>query len=764
MNAVFLPSLTGRSRLAASCCIAAAIIFIATAGASGPWQDLGPAPITNGSYTGRVSAIAASPVDANNYYVAGADGGVWKTTNGGTTWLPLTDGLPTSAIGALALDPSDDEIIYAGSGEANFANHSRYGAGVFKSIDGGATWTQLAESTFAGRCFAKIVVSPSDPQTLLAATTIAGGFPALAAAKEHPQRNGPVGVFQSIDGGASWTQLLNGLPNLSATDVVFDPANGQIAYAGIGHIFGSPDNGVYKTIDGGASWSRLAGGLATTNLGRITIAVAPSNAQRLYVLIARNCDAAGNNASTLNAYRSDNGGTTWTPLPALGNIQASYGWYLSVVLVHPTLPDTVFMGGLDMTRSTNAGASWSFVTPPHVDLHALAWDASGRLLVGDDGGVHRSIDNGNSWSALNVGLGLIQLYAGLSSHPTDPLVFFGGFQDNGTNRRSTATRNWTNVVGGDGGWTQVDQVNPLRVFAEFQGSGNLFRSTNGGASFGSAASGINTGDRVCFLPPYVIDPTNSNRMLYATHRIYQSTNGGTSWSLLSADVTTGAGAMRSMAIARSNPSVVYIATNDGLVRRSDNGGATFTTLLTGNPGWPRVTRELTIDPDDAQTVYLAGAVFGVPHVRVSTDGGANWVTLDGDLPDVPVNVVEADARFTPMVLYAGSDVGVYRSFDAGGTWRRMSGGLPTAAVIDMQLDRARNRLVAATQGRGVWSAIGLVPGDLDLNGDVDLADLTLLLAGFGCNDGACEADINDDGVVDLVDLSLLLANFGFIGP
>ena len=189
------------------------------------WQELGPAPITNGDYTGRVSTVVCSPTNSSIYYVAGCDGGVWRTVDAGLSWTPLTDSMPTTAMGALALDPTNENIIYAGTGEANFANHSRYGLGLFKSIDGGNTWTHLAEDAFGGRCVSKIVVNPQNPQIVYASITRAGGFPAMAAAKSHPLANGPVGVFRSNDGGVNWTQLITGLPNLCATDLAIDPSN-----------------------------------------------------------------------------------------------------------------------------------------------------------------------------------------------------------------------------------------------------------------------------------------------------------------------------------------------------------------------------------------------------------------------------------------------------------------------------------------------------------------------------------------------------------
>lgn len=749
------------------CRRAAVLIALSAWGPAGllaqNWKDLGPAPIS-GIYTGRVSAIVCSPTDANRYLVAGADGGVWRTTDGGATWIPLTDDMPTSAMGALALDPTDENIIYAGTGEANFANHSRFGLGLFKSTDGGQTWVQLAEEVFGGRCFSSLLVDPSNPNVVYAAITRAGGFPEMAAAKGHPQREGPEGVFRSNDGGVTWVHLTNGLPALSATSLVMDPANPGVLYAGIGRIFGSADNGIYKTTNGGASWSKLGGGLPTSGVGRITVAVAPSNPQRLYALITRQADAFGGGASTLGGYRSDNGGTSWTQIN-VGNIQATYGWYLSVVSVSPSDPNTVFMGGLELVRSTNAGSSFSTVTPPHVDMHALAWDAAGRLVCGDDGGVHRTANLGGSWSSLNTGLGVVQFYAGLSTHPSDDTILFGGTQDNGSNRRNSDTRNWTQVFGGDGGWTQVDQANPLRVFVEYQGTGNLYRSTNGGTSFNYSGNGINAGDRNCFLPPYLIDPTNSNRMLYCTHRVYQSTNGGTSWSAISGDLTNGSPwAIRSIAMAPSDPNVVYVVTNDGNVQTSLDGGLTWTRVLQDVPGWPRVTRQIAVSRDDPLTVYLAVAYFGEQQVRRSRDGGQSWEPLDAGLPDIPVNTVAVDERAAPPVLYLGAEDGVYRSISGGGSWVRYGEGLPRTAVIDLRLEESRRRLIAATQGRGAWSIEINIPGDV--NGDcvIDQADLAGMLAAFGTTKGEPDyeprADFDGNGRVDQGDLATLLSLYG----
>jgi photosystem II stability/assembly factor-like uncharacterized protein len=562
----------------------------------------------------------------------------------------------------------------------------------------------------------------------------------------------------------TWTHLTNGLPSLSATDLAADPSDPDVLYAGIGRIFGHADNGIYKTTDGGASWVRLVGGgLPGATYGRISVAVAPSMPERVYTLITRPAGPMGSGAQTLGAYRSDDGGATWTDLSIGTSLQSSYGWYLSVISVSPTSPDTVFMGGLSLRRSTAGGSTWRTVTPPHVDMHALAWDAAGRLLCGDDGGVHRTTDLGSTWSALNDGLGIIQFYAGLSTHPTNEHFLLGGTQDNGSNRRTTDSLAWAQVFGGDGGWTQVDQASPNRMFVEYQGTGNLYRSTSGGGGFSWVGGGISGSDRNCFLPPYLIDPADSNRMLYATQRVYRSLSGGSSWSAISGDLTDGGGAIRTLAFAPSDPDVVYAATNDGNVLVSFDGGSTFDLIADDVPGWPRVTREIFVDPTHPLTMYLAVASFGETQIRRTRDAGESWEALDDALPDVPVNTVAADIRGMRPVIYAGADDGLYRSVNDGVTWERFGEGLPNAAVIDLLLDIERGRLIAGTQGRGAWSIdiVEPIAGDLDGDGDVDLLDLAILLADYECTGGACPGDIDGDGSTDLTDLAILLAAFGY---
>lgn len=682
--------------------VAAAALFLSLtpATAQGVWTELGPAPISSGPYTGRVAAVATSRTNQNRYYVGAADGGVWRTDDGGVTWLPLGDHLPVTAIGALALDPADDRVLFAGLGEANFANHSRYGLGVARTLDAGNSWEVFGEATFGGRCFARIRIDPSDTKVLYAAITGAGGFPALAAARNHPGARGALGIFKSVDRGVTWTQLTNGIPvNLDATDVLLDAQNPAVVYAAFGGIFGDARNGVYRSSDRGATFVKLGGGLPAASVGRITLAASPSSA-RIVASIARVSTADGGGASTLGAWRSDDGGTSWTSMSA-PSLHATYGWYLNTAVVHPTNPNVILLGGLSCVRTTGGGGGWSTVTPPHVDLHALEYDAAGRLVCGNDGGVHRSLNDGSSWQSLNTNLGLVQFYAGISVHPANPDLIYGGAQDNGSLRRTGGTA-FQSVLGGDGGCTGIDPTG-TRVFVEYQGTGALYRSVNNG-SFSLSSSGIS--GRNCFLPPYAIHPQDGLRMVYGTERVFSSTNGGSSWSAISPDLTGGgSAAIRGILFAPSDPQVIWASTNDGRIQMSPDGGANWFLRRTGVPGWPRTTWPFAIHPTKPAQVYLAVGAFGTDQVLHTSDAGANWLSLDGDLPDLPVHVIALDLQSAdPPILYAGTDRGVWRSDDHGKRWFQHGADLPHVPVIDLRIDGTLRRVIAATQGRGIWHA------------------------------------------------------------
>jgi photosystem II stability/assembly factor-like uncharacterized protein len=742
------------------------------------WHELGPAPIGAGPWTGRFTAMAASPTDRNVWFGAAASGGVWGTSNVGIDWAPLTDGLPTLSIGALAMDPNDETVIYAGTGEANYANHCLYGLGLYKSTDSGDTWTVLAADVFSGRTFSRLEVSHGDSQVIFAAIAHAGGFyPTRNAAKNHPGQDGPVGIFKSTDGGVTWTHLLNGLPNAPGSDLVIDPVDADVVYAAIGNVFGQPENGIYKTTDGGDSWTKLAGGLPSSGIGRISLAIAPTDRNRLYAIFVNDNDEFGNGASTRDVYRTDDGGGFWIATDS-GNFQATYGWFLSTATVHPEYPDICVVGGLNMLVTTNAGGTWSNRTPPHVDLHGFAWDALDRLLVATDGGVYLTTDLGHTWFARNNDIGAAQFYPGISLHPNRPEFLLGGLQDNGTVIRVTdANDDWTHPLGGDGGHTALHPDNPNVMFGEYQGTGNLFRSTNGGSSFSLMNSGINSGDRNCFLPPVVYHPTLLTRLLYGTHRVYQSTNNGSSWQAISGDLTGGnPAAIRCLAIAPSNANTVYAATNDGRVQVSQDGGFVFNLKAENIPGWPRTTREFGIDPGNDAVVFHVVSNFGVDQIRRSTDYGDTWTTVDGNLPDVPANTAAVMRVNDSLTVFVGVDNGVYMSHTAmtdNPRWRRLGDEFPNVVVNDLIVDRRFDRLVAGTLGRGAWQIDLPFFGDADTDKRVDIADFAAFQAcfsgssetpGFTEPSAACQQVFDHEFDTDVDEADYVAFFERFVGP
>jgi photosystem II stability/assembly factor-like uncharacterized protein len=748
------------------------------------WIEAGPAPITNGPYTGRCAAIVASPTDPNKYFVGAASGGVWRSTDGGTSWTPLTDDLPINQIGALAIDPANEDIIYAGSGEANFANHCYYGLGLYKSTDGGDTWEVLAADVFAGRTFSRIAVSQDDGNVLYASIMHAGGFPARNAAKGHPQMDGPVGVFRSTDGGATWTHLTDGLPAVSAGDVWIKPDDADVIFAAIGDIFAPPENGIYKSTDGGDTWVKLSGGLPTTDNGRISLAISPSVPDRMIAIVTNPTDQNGGGAFTKGVYFSDDAGATWR-LTNIGNFQASFGWYLSTAIFHPRNPNMWFVGGVSLHRTNNIGESYDPITPQHVDMHGLAYDAAERLVCGNDGGVHVSGNNGSSWVARNAGLGTIQFYPGLSVHPTNPNFMLGGTQDNGTNRRVFNGVGWSQRLGADGGFTALHPLTPTTMFAEIQGTINIYRSTNGGTDFFSSGTGISGGDRNAFFPPITYaDPLDTSILLLGTHRVYRSINGGSSWTAISGDLTGGPpAAINALSVDPTNPNVVYAATNDGRTLVSEDGGANWDLKLTDIPGPPRVTRVFGFDPLDG-TAYRAVWQFGVDQVLRTTDRGDTWESIDGNLPDVPVNTVAVYRDGDLKVVFAGTDRDVYVTCDDQ-NWTVYGSALPNSPVLDLIADPTHNRLVAGTLGRGAWyvslpdlatfcggclrEPAWVCDGDVDGDGQVNPVDSGLVQSAFcsgeDCTEEAlCQYDLDCDAQLNPVDAGIVQSLFATCEP
>ena len=666
---------------------------------SANWTLIGPQPTDAGSdyvTAGRVNAIAIDPRNSNTVYLGAAEGGVWKTTDGGVTWLPLTDAQVSLASGAIALDPKNPDIVYVGTGEENFAIDSYKGAGILKSTDGGATWTSLV-GPFLRDTISTISIAPDSSSILCASRQ---------------------GIWRSTDGAATWTQELNGI----ATSVVFDPANANNAYAAIGDPNGSSNNGVYQSTDGGVTWTRFtqgtaAGSLPSANFGRATIALAPSASSTLYVQIQNSSSAVF--GTLLGIYKSIDAGTTWTKLSI--PISTQWGnqlWYDNPILVSPTDPNVVVAGGLLVYRSLDGGVTWSEPSQLgpngsylHVDEHVFAFTPDGATLyIGGDGGIYRTADISAArvnWNQLNSTLAITQFYPGISISPSDPQVALAGAQDNGT-QRFGGNVSWNNVTCGDGGYTAIDPSEAGFAYASCQDISPHRTLDVSGSAWVPAAYGIAQSDPVQFIAPFVIDPSNPQTLYFGTYRLWQTQDSAGRWKLVSGDLTGGRkGTITTLAVAPTDPNTVYAGTTNGKVQvtadMQDGANAVFTDVSAGLPNLS--ITHIVVDPLDPATAYVTFSGFtGVGHIYKTTNRGANWADNSGNLPNIPVNDLVIDPDL-PLTLYAGTDAGVMVSTDGGATWSTLGNGLPNVVVTSVTLQRASRILRAGTHGRSVWDIL-----------------------------------------------------------
>lgn len=660
------------------------------------WTLIGPQPTNSGANasSGRVTALAVDPRNPDVAYAGAAAGGVWKTTNGGANWIPLTDDQPSLAIGSLALDPSNPDVVYVGTGEANQCGPCYYGAGVLKSTDAGATWTHLP-GPFLQQGVGSLAVHPTNGQILLAAIATA---------------NTPVtimsGIYRSTDGAATWRQVLSGT---RGNDVFFDAADPTVAYAS---VYGG---GVFRSTDTGATWTPINGtgenALPLQNAGRIGLAQAPSRPQTLFAAIA-DISTGSSSGALLGLFKTTDGGQNWSRLQT-PNFCGPQCWYNNVLSVSPTNPDIVYTGGVPLLRSLDGGNQWLTVGSVHVDQHALAWaQGSNRLYIGNDGGVYSAAD-GNAptlaVSNLNSTLAITQFYPSLAIHPSDVTQSIAGTQDNGTQRYSGSNA-WSTVTCGDGGWSIIDQTAPNNVYVTCQRI-DIRKSTNGGFNYTAGFTrGITATDPGQFIPPLVVDSTNSQRLYFGTVRLYQSNDAAGSWTPVSPNLalstTTG---LTTIAVAPSDPNTVYVGARSAAMHvtaNMDSGNPTWTRIDAGLPR--RLVSQIVVDPAAGATAYVSyqgfsGVIAGdTPgHIFRTNDRGGSWLDISGNLPNVPVNDLVLDPDL-PGTLYAATDVGVFRTTDEGLSWAPLGNSLPRVVVMTLRLHRPTRTLRAATHGRSVW--------------------------------------------------------------
>ena len=656
----------------------------ATTGSS-QWISLGPTVVNSpsrGLISGRTTSLAVDPTNPSAVYVAAAGGGVWKTTNRGILWVPLTDNLPSLASGAVAVDPFTGEVWY-GTGELDFCRDCYYGAGVYRSADGGANWSRVNPDSFLSSQTSVIVFDHQNQGTLFIGRSTA--------------------LWKSSDDGQTWQATLQGV----ITSFVLNPIDSTVAYAAIGDAFGSSANGVYKSTDGGQTWTRLAGGLPNqATMGRISLAIDPTTTSTVYALIARSSDYLLN-----GLYRSLDGGNTWSILGSLpGDIfledQFSNGYFNQVVKVDPKNSAVIYAGGTDLWKSSDSGSTWQNL---HISegQHDVVFDPSDpqTFYLVSDSGVWRSSDGGQSFVDLNNTLAITQ-FQNMGLHPANPNLAVGATQDNGTiiYRGGFA---WDQGRLGDSGIAFYDAANPQTVYA----SGHyfdLFRSDDGGKTWPLLKQGIDPTDRVQFYAPFLLSPRQPGVLYFGTQRLWVSSDRGDHWAAVSPDLTGGGSAtISALAIAPGSAQTLYAATSDGFVRVSGDGGRSWSPV---SPLPNRFVTSIAIHPQIPTRAFVGLSGFGTGHVFRTDDRGGSWHDISGNLPDIPVNAILIDA-LVPDTVYLGTDIGVF-VLEPDGSWSPLGQGIPNAIVLGLSQNPATGLLVAATHGRGVfgipWSAPALV--------------------------------------------------------
>ncbi|MEO7323459.1 MAG: hypothetical protein ABIW82_01375 [Dokdonella sp.] len=684
------------------------------------WVNLGPTradfefnggPIP-GIDSGRLRSIVIDPSHPEIIYVATAEGGVWKTLNGGNSWRPMTETLGNLSLGSLAMDPFDSQTLYLGLGDP----FDGFGIGFVKSTDGGETWSApitLMNGTSVATTTQQVLASPVTTGLIFAATN--------------------AGLFRSTNAGANWTAVdIPSSPDTPPQTVWSIEWTGGNNYA-MSIVNATTGNGeIYWSSDQGATWAQASG---IENVARITLAAAPGNRTVLYALAEDFSDEFA------DLFKSTDAGHSWTALgvssaplinpdsynQTLATLFTGQGWYDQLIMVSPTDPQTVYFGGsLLFAKTTDGGATFSQISSwlgsglpyLHADFHCGVFDAAGHLYVGNDGGIFRSTDGGQTWdSSLNVGI-IDHMAYSIGSSLSNPDAVIGGLQDTGTRVRSGATSTFNQAVGGDGVGSDINASNATLMLGSVQYT-QIYKSSDSGATFHLANSGIvsDPGVNSFFtkLVPWLGDATGNTMFTMTERKAYKTTNYATLWSALGvAGLPTTGFSLRNIGAAKSSSSQLGLVANGGRIFLSGNGGANWSLVSGVLPNNSSSLSSISFDAANPLTIYVSSVapVSTATHVWKSTDGGASWAAIDsaasGFPQGIPVNKITNDPNNT-ATLYAATYLGLYQSADAGATWTRSGYGLPLVDTTDVYVSPDSTIVRAAAFGRGFWELKQLPP-------------------------------------------------------
>jgi photosystem II stability/assembly factor-like uncharacterized protein len=721
--------------------LCAACLLLGFAALSFATQAQQPAPINDATFRalqfraigpaimgGRIDDFAVVESNPHIIYTATASGGLWKTINNGVTWEPIFDNQPVSSIGDVTVAPSNPDIVYVGTGEPNNRQSSSWGNGVYKSTDAGKTWTNVGLKD--SHHIARIAIDPKNPDIVY-----------VAAVGHLWGANKERGLFKTTDGGKTWTNTKFINEDTGFIDLAMDPLDSNTLYAAAyqrrrtpsGFLGGGPGSGLYKTTDGGQTWTKLAGGLPTGDAGRIGIDIYRQDPKIVYVTYEHTKESG--------IYRSEDKGATWTKVSATN----PRPMYYSKIRIDPTNDQRIYVLGASWYTSDNGGKTLAAnpFTRIHGDYHAM-WinpTNTNHLVVGSDGGIHFSYDKGRTWDYINT-IPLAQFYD-VGYDFRKPYWVYGGLQDNGSwgapsftlNATGVSNDEWIRVGGGDGFYTVVDPKDPTTVYAESQ-NGNIFRlnltTTEAKSIRPRADEDAPERYRFDWDSPIVISPHNNRKLLFGGNRLFISTDRGDTWDTVTPDLTKNIDRNKLaimgvlpqpnvlsghdgqdnysqiVTIAESpvKEGIIWVGSDDGNVQVSRDNGKTWKNVVDKIPGVPQNTYVTRVIASAAREGRAYVSFDGhrnddfKPYVFVTENFGETWQPITNNLPH-PAHVIREHPR-NQNLLFAGTEFGLWTSFDRGASWFNLRSNLPTVPIEDIQIHPRDNDLILGTHGRGIW--------------------------------------------------------------
>jgi PKD repeat protein len=632
------------------------------------WQPIGPMGDLSGANAGRINGVRFDP-----YWACAPDGGLWKTTNSGSTWSTNTDALTAIGCSDVCFDPTNAQNMWMASGDGDAGDC--YSLGVLKSTNGGLTWsaTGLAWTVNQGRRIFKLIINPLNKNTLFAATSI--------------------GLYRTLNGGTSWSLVS---PATTIYDVEYKPGDTTTVYC--------CSNAFYQSTNGGTSFTNITSGLPTSGVERMAIAVTPANATYVYVV----CSSSAN-SGFLGFWQSTTSGTSFvskatTPnllgWASAGNDTGGQGWYTLSIAASPTNANEVCVGGVNIWRTTNGGTNWSLFAHwtgsgapyVHADIHDIIYKNGTSIYIACDGGAFYTTNSGSTFFSMNGNMNIAQIYKiGLSSTTYSRAIT--GHQDNGTN---IFNGGWIGTMGGDGMDCFIDRTNDNVMYGE-QYSGSFNRTTNGGGSWTAITTGMTgTGG---WVTPWHQDPVVANTLYGGRQQMFKSTNQGTNWAQIG--TLGGSGSIVEFAVAPSNTQVIYVIKGNALYKTT-NGGGTWTAITGSLPVGSAQMTSIVVEDVDANSAWVTFSGYSTGNkIYQTTNGGTTWTNYSTGLPNLPCNRV-VYWNGTQDGLYVGMDVGVYYRDSTMSTWVNYSNGLPNVIVSDLAIFYPLGKLRAATYGRSVY--------------------------------------------------------------